>query len=104
MFTVTIAEELAAIVPTAIGKPGAVTAPTFRLVTVTLVAAVPPLLVIVNCTTTFPEPSRLNTRVTLMLGPEAGGAGSTSMVVGPGALLYLVVSVGVNVAANTGPF
>jgi hypothetical protein len=81
MLMVTVADEFGAMVPTATGSPGAATEPTFKLVNTTLFAVVPPTFVRVNCTTTLFEPSRLNTLVGLILGPDGGWMASTSMVV-----------------------
>src|SRR5690348_14659725 len=81
MLTVITDDVDGAMLPTAMGRPGAVAVPTLRLVTVTLFAVAPPEFVSVSCTTTLFDPSRLSTRVTPMLGPAGCCTGSTLMVV-----------------------
>ena len=96
--TVACAEAPAAMVPTASGSGVAVSEPTLTLVSVTLVAAVCPVLLIVSCTTTLVL-VRLSTLVTTRLAGVAA-AGFTVMVFDALAVVKLLVSVGLKVTES----
>ena len=96
--TVVCAEAPAAMVPTATGSGVAVSEPALTLVSVTLVAAVCPVLLIVSCTTTLVL-VRLSTLVTIRLAGVAA-AGLTEMVFDAFAVVKPLVLVGVKVTES----
>ena len=67
-------------VPTFCGNGVAASEPTLTLVSVTLLAGVPPVFDTVNCTTTLP-PVRVSTFVTTRLIPDGGDGAAFTLIV-----------------------
>lgn len=97
--TVACTDAPAAIVPRFCGKGVVVSAPILTPVSVTLDAAVPPVLVIVSWAITFP-PERVKALVTTRLGDVKGGAEFTVIVVVALAVVKRTVSLGVKVTES----